>query len=210
MDLSRIEALKVELHPTGINLSSFLTTIEDIIQIKAESKNISFGLETGPNLPTGIIADETRLRQILLNLLGNAVKFTNTGQVVFRVLALSHQEEIADKGQLEQYTIRFEVKDTGVGIPSDQLEKIFTPFEQVLEIPNHEGTGLGLSISRQLVHLMGGEIQVKSEVGHGSTFWFDLTFPVVEIAISQKPMERIVTGYKGPRKKVLIVDDQAY
>ncbi len=140
----------------------------------------------------------------------NAVKFTNSGQVVFRVFTLSHLEKNIDKKQFEQYTIRFEVKDTGIGIPSDKLEKIFSPFEQVMEMPIREGAaGLGLSVSRQLSHLLGGEIKVESEFGHGSTFWFDLTTPVVESLILKKTIERIVTGYKGSRKKVLIVDDRS-
>ncbi len=208
LDLSRIEAHKIEIHPSDVNMSDFLTTIEDIIRIKAETKKILFTINKMPDLPAGIIADETRLRQVVLNLLGNAIKFTESGQVIFSVSVLLYQKEDAVKKKVESCTIHFEVKDTGFGIPADQLEKIFVPFEQVSVMPIREGTGLGLSISSQLVNLMGGEIHVESILGHGSTFWFDLTFPVVEIVISQKPFQRIVTGYKGPRKKVLIVDDR--
>ncbi len=208
LDLSRIEAHKIEIHPSDVNISDFLTTIEDIIRIKAESKKLTFTINKSPELPAGIITDETRLRQIVLNLLGNAIKFTETGQVIFTLSVLSYQKEDAVKKQPELCTIRFEVKDTGFGIPADQLEKIFVPFEQVSTMPIREGTGLGLSISRQLIHLMGGEIHIKSIVSHGSTFWFDLTFSVVEIGISRKPVQRIATAYKGPRKKILIVDDR--
>lgn len=209
LDLSKIEANKLKIHPAKINLSGFLTTIQDVIRIRAEMKNLSFVFESGPGLPEGIIADETRLRQVLLNLLGNAIKFTDRGLVTFRVHLLSHQEENIAKGQIEQSTIHFEVQDTGIGIPKDKIEKIFVPFEQAGNIPPREGgTGLGLSISRQLVHLMGGEIQVESEIGHGSRFWFDLTFPVAKIEAHKKITERMVTGYKGPRKRVLIVDDR--
>ncbi len=200
LDLSKIEARKVELHPAGIYLVSFLEMIEDIIKVRAELKNISFTSEPDSDLPVGVIADEIRLRQVLLNLLGNAVKFTNTGHVVFRVSLYCLKESSA--------TIHFEVEDTGVGIAPDKLEQIFAPFEQVGEMSNQDGTGLGLAISRQLVRMMGSEIFVKSEVGHGSTFWFDLDLPIAVIEPSRKPMERIVIGYKGSRKKVLVVDDR--
>ncbi len=200
LDLSKIEARKVELHPAGIDLAAFLDTIEDIIKVRAELKNLSFTFKSDSDLPVGVIADETRLRQVLLNLLGNAVKFTNTGQVVFRVSLYGLKECSA--------TIHFEVEDTGPGIASDKLKKIFIPFEQTGEMTNQEGTGLGLAISRQLVHMMGGEIFVKSEVGHGSTFWFDLDLPLATVEPSRKPMKRIVTGYKGSRRKVLVVDDR--
>ncbi len=200
LDLSRIEARKLELHPVGIHFHDFLETIEDIMGVRAASKNITLIFNVNPDLPTGILSDETRLRQVLLNLLGNAIKFTHTGQVVFRVVVLSHQNK--------NVTIHFEVKDTGIGIASEKHKTIFTPFEQVEEISSGEGTGLGLAISSQLVHSMGGEIHVNSEIGRGSTFWFDLTFPVIEMAQPLKSMGRIVSGYKGLRRKVLIVDDR--
>ncbi len=199
LDLSKIEAHKLEIHPAVVHFPSFLSTIEDIIRVRAELKNLNFVFETESDLLGGVMADETRLRQVLLNLLGNAVKFTDAGQVVFRVAMLSRKENSAG--------IRFEVKDTGPGIGSDKLETIFAPFEQAGEIASREGTGLGLAISRQLVHMMDGEICVKSEIGHGSIFWFELNLPLVETEPPVKTIERVVTGYQGPRKKVLIVDD---
>lgn len=205
LDLSRIEAQKFKLHPSGINLQFFFEAIKDVIQIKAESKQLSVYFNLEKDLPSGIIADETRLRQVLINLLGNAVKFTDSGYVKCNVSVLSYQKE---KKQIpQQCTIRFEVKDTGSGIKHDQLENIFSPFEQVSEIAVKEGTGLGLSISRQLIQMMGGEISVESELGKGSRFWFDLTFPVLTVPVTLKETEKTVIGYKGLRKKVLIADD---
>jgi predicted ATPase/signal transduction histidine kinase/DNA-binding NarL/FixJ family response regulator len=210
LDLSRIEANKIEIHKETVNLTGFLNAIQDVIRIRAETKYLSFIVEFGPELPANIIADETRLRQVLLNLLGNAVKFTDKGQVIFRVHSISHREENIDKEQIEKSTIHFEVQDTGIGIPRDKLDTIYVPFEQVGNIsPREGGTGLGLSISRQLVHLMEGEIYVESEIGRGSRFWFDLTFPVAKIEAPQKIAERMIIGYKGAHKRVLIVDDRA-
>lgn len=208
LDLSRIEANRIELHPSGIDLSVFLDSIRDVIRIKAESKQISVYFKLDPDLPKGIIADETRLRQVLLNLLGNAVKFTDSGNVICHVSVLSYRKEEPGKIQSRQCTIRFEVKDTGRGIRSDQLEKIFAPFEQVRDAVASEGVGLGLAISRQLVQMMGGDISVQSELGKGSRFWFDLTFSTTDVLAPFKPVGKIIIGYKGVRKKVLIVDDR--
>lgn len=208
LDLSRIEANKFELHPSGIDLMLFLDSIRDVIRIKAESKHLSVNFQIDPELPLGIAADETRLRQILLNLLGNAIKFTDSGYVLCRVSVLSCENKKNGKMKSRQCSIRFEVKDTGAGIHSEQVEKIFAPFEQAKDVRETEGVGLGLSISRQLVQMMGGDISVESELGKGSRFWFDLTFPTVDVSVPFKPADKNITGYKGARKKVLIVDDR--
>jgi CheY-like chemotaxis protein len=132
-----------------------------------------------------------------LNLLANAVKFTDRGRVSLRVC-------FSPPGRL-----RFEVHDTGIGVGADQLETIFQPFEQVND-PQRRlgGAGLGLAISRQFVRLMSSDIHVTSQIGVGSTFWFELEVPVIETGMTALP-ERFVTGYAGPRKKVLVVDDVA-
>ncbi|HEX2959921.1 MAG TPA: PAS domain S-box protein [Chitinispirillaceae bacterium] len=208
LDLSRIEANKIELHPSVIDLPLFLDSISNVIRIKAEAKQISVDFQIDPDIPRGIIADETRLRQVLLNLLGNAIKFTDSGYVICRTSVFSCRNENAGEIPGRQCTIRFEVQDTGTGIRSDQLEKIFTPFEQVRNVAASEGVGLGLAICRQLVQMMGGDIFVESELGKGSRFWFDLTFSTTDVSVPFKPAERIITGYKGVRKKVLIVDDR--
>ena len=144
-----------------------------------------------------IRADESRLRQVLLNLLAKAVKFTDRGQVSLCV-------RFSPPSRL-----RFEVHDTGIGVSADQLETIFQPFEQVSDSQHRlGGAGLGLAISRRFVRLMGSDIHVTSAVGAGSTFWFELDVPVIETEVMAPP-ERLVTGYEGPRKKVLVVDDVA-
>jgi CheY-like chemotaxis protein len=146
-----------------------------------------------------VTIDETRLRQVLLNLLGNAVKFTDGGKVSLRVLP-------AQAGA----RLRFEVADSGIGMSAQQLARIFQPFEQVASTPRHEGgTGLGLAISQQLVRLMGGNIDVVSEPGKGSTFWFEIDAPVAAAdPVTVQPQEALV-GYEGDRKRLLVVDDTA-
>jgi len=197
LDLAKIEAGKVELSFTDIALAQFLRIIAEIIDVRAEQKGLNFICDMAPDLPSGIRADESRLRQVLLNLLANAVKFTDRGQVSLRV-------------RFSPPTLlRFEVQDTGIGLSADQLEIIFQRFEQVSGPQRRSGgAGLGLAISRQLVRLMGGDIHVTSQVGVGSTFWFELEVPVIETEMVVPP-ERMVTGYEGPRKKVLVVDDVA-
>jgi predicted ATPase/signal transduction histidine kinase/CheY-like chemotaxis protein len=193
LDLSKIEARKLELYPENINFASFIDSITEIIGMRAEQKNVCFAYETLGDLPQGVEIDEKRLRQVLLNLLGNAIKFTDKGQVTLRISAIEE-------------TFRFEVKDTGVGMTDEELEKIFQPFEQVGDTQKRaEGTGLGLAISRQLVELMGSEIKIKSEFGKGSTFFFDLKLKAVEV--EEKIEQRRIISYKDEKKTLLIVDD---
>jgi CheY-like chemotaxis protein len=151
-------------------------------------------------VPQAVIADETRLRQVLLNLLSNAVKFTEQGEVVLRVRVVQHGAQRA--------TLRFDVQDTGVGLHQDQIEKIFRPFEQVGDARRRTvGSGLGLAISRQLVRLMGGDIHVASEPGRGAAFSFELELQVVRTALGGPAAPQRITGYEGPRRRILIVDD---
>jgi CheY-like chemotaxis protein len=143
------------------------------------------------------------LRQVLLNLLGNAVKFTDRGNIVLNV------QRVAASGD-DQATVRlrFEVEDSGIGMSEEQLARIFQPFEQVGDIRRREaGTGLGLAISQQLIWLMGGTIHVRSEPGKGSLFWFELDLPVAEPLMTDLAEQARIGGYEGPRKKILIVDD---
>jgi signal transduction histidine kinase/DNA-binding NarL/FixJ family response regulator len=205
LDLSRIEARKMELYPTTFNFPHFLESVIGIIRMRVQQKNIIFDYETVNILPIGVQADEKRLRQILINLLGNAIKFTDNGGVTLKITVLNGK--VSDENSK---TLRFEIEDTGVGMTPEQSEKIFLPFEQVGDIQSRAaGTGLGLAISQQLVQLMGSELKVKSEFGKGSTFWFDLILPIVaklmQITSSQ---EREIIGYKGKRQKILIVDDR--
>ncbi len=161
-----------------------------------------------PDLPASVKADDKRLRQVLINLLGNAVKFTDHGEIALRVQSTASPHPRTDNGGEAMARLRFEVEDSGIGMSDDQLSRIFQPFEQVAEMQRREGgTGLGLSISQQLIRLMGGNIQVKSQLGRGSLFWFELDLPVAKTAMAALPVQQTVIGYEGPRKKTLIVDD---
>ncbi|MRW86674.1 response regulator [Pseudoduganella sp. FT26W] len=206
LDLSRVDAGKMEFHPKPVRLGDLLAVVGDIMRVRAEQKHLHFELELMDGLPQAVSADETRLRQVLLNLLGNAVKFTDRGAVRLRVSRLAEQQgDAADVAR-----VRFEVLDQGIGIAADQQEAIFRPFEQVGDPSRRAGgTGLGLAISRQLVQLMGGALQVDSTPGKGSRFWFDVPLNVVEAPGALVSGERIATGYVGPRKTILVVDDVA-
>ncbi len=202
LDLSKIEARKMELCPNDLYLPGFLESVVGIMQMRTLEKDILFKYEPAENLPIGILADEKRLRQVLLNLLGNAVKFTDYGEVTFRIAATPSDDN--------RVRMRFDVIDTGVGMTPAQLEKIFQPFEQVGDAKSRAaGTGLGLAITQQLVELMGGKITVESKFGQGSTFWFEISFPIVD-AIAEPQPEALgqITGYQGARRTLLVVDDK--
>jgi CheY-like chemotaxis protein len=152
--------------------------------------------------------DEKRLRQVLLNLLGNAIKFTDSGSVALRVEPVQTTELPASRDPAPSVRLRFEIEDTGIGMSEEQLSRIFRPFEQVSDSLHREGgAGLGLAISRHLVRLMGGEIRVQSRLGEGSLFAFEIDLPVGERLVVRAGPLRIASGYRGPRKTVLIVDD---
>lgn len=207
LDLAKVEAGKVELHLVDTRLMNLLESIHDIMRFKTESKQIAFALEAAPTLPHIIRADERRLRQILLNLLGNAVKFTERGVVTLRV---TDKQPLSPANQEKQIAwLRFEVEDTGIGMTEDELKNVFEPFAQAGHISYKEqGTGLGLAISRNLVRLMGGELSAVSQPGIGSRFSFEFSAPVVESIESDKPHEmRRIIGIEGTPPRILIVDD---
>jgi signal transduction histidine kinase/DNA-binding NarL/FixJ family response regulator len=196
LDLAKIEAGKQEIFEEDMRLDEVIRVIAEMIRVKAEQKGLHFVCDLAPGLPVVVRADEKRLRQVLLNLLSNAVKFTEHGEVRLGV----------------QFTppsrLHFEVCDTGLGLSAAQCEKLFTPFEQITDVARRiGGTGLGLAISWQLVRLMGGEIQVESQLGQGSRFWFEVELQAVSFDATAPLQERMLTGYEGPRKKVLVVDD---
>jgi PAS domain S-box-containing protein len=215
LDLSKIEAEKIELYPDDFNFLAFLQGLFEIFRLKAAQKSITFTYLASHQLPATVHADEKRLRQVLMNLLSNAVKFTDTGTVTFQVEVIGRRDW-EDKGEptnnQQQITkIRFQIEDTGIGITPEQLEKIFLPFEQVGDILRcSEGTGLGLTISQKLVSLMESEIFVESTPGVGSRFWFDLDLPVTANLIEQTPIQSTDTiiGYEGKKRKILVVDDR--
>jgi PAS domain S-box-containing protein len=201
LDLAKVETGKLGLDTEALRVSDFLREVADIVRVKAEQKGLTFSVLAAPDLPPAVRADKMRLRQVLLNLLGNAVKFTDHGHVTLAVRRV-------DAGDA---TVRlcFEVRDSGIGLAADQLECIFDPFEQVGDAQRRVGgTGLGLAISRQLVRLMGSEIQVESRPGAGSRFWFELSLPLFDAGPAAAPAARPqVTGYEGRRRRVLVVDD---
>jgi CheY-like chemotaxis protein len=203
LDLSKIEAGKLELRPAPLDLAPFLQGIVDMVRVRAEQKQLRFAFEAG-DLPEAVVADAKQLRQVLLNLLGNAVKFTDAGEVSLRV------DAAPDDGSAK-LRLRFAVQDSGLGISSDDLKTLFQPFQQVGDAERQRGgTGLGLVISRELVRAMGGDIAVDSEPGRGSCFRFELELARVEPQVAASgSAERVVTGYDGVRKKVLVVDDVA-
>ena len=186
LDHAKIEAGKLELVYRNIDCSQFLVDIVDMIGIQAQMKELSFQYLVDSPLPSHIFADEQRLRQTLLNLLSNALKFTDRGQVSLHVQAVPitdqqiNDQQINTNAQNHQ-KIRFIVQDSGIGISQEQLAKIFSPFEQVGNKSRQAaGTGLGLSITQKLVEKMGGNLQVESELGSGSKFWFEIIFPCSE------------------------------
>ncbi len=208
LDLSKIEARKMELYEAPLHLLQFLEGVAGIVRMRAQQKDLRFVFESHGDLPKGVIADEKRLRQILINLLGNAIKFTKEGKITLRVTGLS----ISIQQDKPKCQIRFEVIDTGVGMTPEQLTKIFDPFEQVGDMQKRaEGTGLGLAISRQLVQLMRGELWVKSEYGQGSTFGFDLPLEIVEVDEASSSMQTLrtdISGYQGEKRTILVADDR--
>ncbi len=221
LDLSKIEAGRMELQVSDVHLPEFLRQIAEMIRIRAHQQESVFVYEPDPNLPIMVRADEKRLREVLLNLLGNAVKFTDQGSVTLRI-ANGEWRNIStpnpsQEGKFEIRNLKFEIEDTGIGIAPEKLEKIFLPFQQAGDQRYAvKGTGLGLAISRKLVEMMGGELKVNSTVGKGSAFWFDVNLPVVEDDVtpllsgvegSAAQPSRKVIGYKGERRTVLVVDD---
>jgi signal transduction histidine kinase/CheY-like chemotaxis protein len=166
LDLSKIEAGHVELELKDFDLDILVRDVINMIQVKAEDKNLRLTLDKGPNLPRFIHGDASKLRQILLNLLSNSVKFTDTGGVTLRLYTVS--------GEHEHITLKGEVEDTGYGIQGEDINRIFSPFEQLKDSPLQKGTGLGLTITRQFVEMMDGEIKVQSTPGKGSLFSFTI------------------------------------
>ncbi|MEM9543926.1 MAG: ATP-binding protein [Cyanobacteria bacterium P01_E01_bin.42] len=203
LDLAKIEARKLDLNPNAVHLPTFLQGVVEICRIRADRKALEFIYHPPENLPEAVILDEKRLQQVSINLLGNAIKFTDRGSVSFTV-------EVLETPAPERHRLRFSIIDTGVGMEPEQLETIFQPFEQVGDRKKQtEGTGLGLAISRQIVELMGSQLQVKSELGKGSTFWFEIEVPAAreEVAPSKIVEQDAIAGYQGEKRHILVVDD---
>jgi signal transduction histidine kinase/purine-cytosine permease-like protein/ActR/RegA family two-component response regulator len=196
LDISKIEAGRLYLSRDEVRLSEFLDQLVGMFRLQAMAKGIDFVFRRPAVLPVVVYADEKRLRQILINLLSNAIKFTQIGSVQFVV---HYRSPVAE----------FEITDTGPGIQPGDIERIFAPFERGAlgaEQPQ-TGTGLGLTISRLLAGVMGGDIKVTSQVGSGSTFRVKMLLSEVTNPTRIAPVNAPVSGYQGPRKTILITDD---
>jgi signal transduction histidine kinase/CheY-like chemotaxis protein len=206
LDLSRIEAGKLVLHPTTVDLRALATEAVELMTVAAREKPVRLSCHVPEQLPTHVEADPIRLRQVLVNLLHNAVKFTERGSVSLDVMLLAHQA-----GSVQ---LRFAVRDTGIGIAPEQLERVFESFTQAdnSSTRRYSGSGLGLTIVKHLVELMDGQVGVTSREGEGSTFWFDLTLPVSEApapAESPLALAEPADAEAEPSAHVLLVEDDA-
>ena len=223
LEMSKIEAGHISLNATNFDLVQMLSHLERMLQLRAESKGLELIFELSPYLPTYVNTDEKKLRQILINLLGNGIKFTQEGRVILRVellepvcLIKEHiKESLFPEAGLGEVVVHFQVEDTGPGIPAAEISKLFNPFVQTeMGQQFQEGTGLGLAISQRFVQLLGGEITVDSTVGVGTNFKFDLPLCIVESEpIEPTKLDRLqqqVIGLapKQPTYRVLVVEDK--
>jgi signal transduction histidine kinase/ActR/RegA family two-component response regulator len=199
LDFSKIEAGCMELESCEFDLHLLIERAIDLQGAQAARKGIELVWDVEPSAPARVCGDPTRLRQLVINLVSNAVKFTHTGEVSVNVRQLARTEGIA--------ILRFEVRDTGIGIPASALERIFHPFTQADESTTRcfGGTGLGLAICQRIVDLMDGKIGVESELGRGSLFWFEIPLPVASGVSQSSP--KLVADLEGLR--ALVVDDNA-
>ena len=204
LEMSKIEAGRTTLNETSFDLHNLLDSLQRMLQLKADSKGLQLIFERASNLPQAICTDESKLRQVLMNLLGNALKFTHKGSVMLRVSVVSSNKQAL--------TIHFEVEDTGPGIANSELDRLFKPFVQTETGQKaQEGTGLGLAISRKFVELMGGEITVSSWVGVGTLFKFDIQAQAVAPKKTQlQATNRQVIGLEAgqPSYRILVVEDK--
>ncbi len=186
LDFSKIDAGKMELVEDNYNITSTIHDVQNLINARISSKDVVFVIDVDPNIPELLLGDEVRIRQILINLLGNAVKFTTKGKIELKI---SYQKVEEDTAKLT-----FEVSDTGIGIKKENIEKLFEEFTQVDTKKNRsiQGTGLGLAISSRLARMMRGDIQVDSLYGKGTTF----TLTILQTIVSETPIADIEDGHK--------------
>jgi len=207
LDMSRIEAGRVTLTQAPFCLVDLLRDLETMFRVRAQDKGLELKVELDPELPQQVVGDEGKLRQVFINLLGNAVKFTEKGLITLRVRAGASQEESQGR---RAFLLEAEIEDTGPGIPEQDLERIFDPFAQAAAGARTGGTGLGLAISQRFIEMMGGSIRVASQPGQGSCFRFDaLVCPAPEVDEEPAPPPRRIVGLEpgqGPCR-VLVVDD---
>ncbi len=203
LDLSKIEAGRIEIRPTDFDLHIMLQSLSEMFSLRAEKKGLTVTFDIAPDVPRHIHADEGKLRQVLINLLGNAVKFTASGGITMNV---RYHHRASDTALLH-----IEVKDTGVGIAPEELVEVFKTFVQTESgRQTQTGTGLGLPISREYVRMMGGDLIVESEVGVGSKFEFDIPVEVIDPEVTKRQRQQRVVGLAEgqPAYKILVAEDQ--
>jgi len=195
LDFSKIEAGKIELEHVDFDLAAMVEDVSDLMSLTAHEKDLTYVCSIDPAIPPKLKGDPGRVRQILINLCGNAIKFTHAGEIVVRAaLQKMHDDAV---------TVQFSVTDTGIGIPPDRMDKLFKSFSQVDASTTRRfgGTGLGLAISKQLAQKMNGAIGVESTPGRGSTFWFTAVFTKLSV-----PYERMPPLTGAPKRRILVVD----
>ncbi len=211
LDLSKIEAGRMDLNYEFVDLKIVISEIENIFRLKCDNEDIELIMDISPNLPDGVFIDELKLKQIIINLMGNAVKFTNQGYIKLATYTQNVESINLSDNAFNYCDLVFEITDSGIGISEDSIHKIFEPFlqQQAKNSKNTKGTGLGLSITKNLVDLMGGKITVNSKLGKGSTF--KLVFP-------EKPFIKEMTSFEKKnhidtdniifdRNSILVIDD---
>lgn len=205
LDISKIESGRVSLDASATDLHQVIQEMRSLMHVKAQEKGLDFAVEQSLDFPRRANVDSGKLRQVLINLIGNAIKFTQTGGVILHA-------KVAHWESQQSARIRFEVKDSGPGIRTEDLERLFQPFVQLANQSIRDpGTGLGLAICKQYVELMGGQLDVASEPGRGSVFYFEIPVAVlpVEETPAAPPHGRVIGLAEGqPRYRILIVEDQ--
>ncbi len=205
LDISKIESGRLELEETPFDLFQIMQEMKSLMSVSAQERGLNFILEQSPDVPRNIIVDGGKLRQVLINLIGNAIKYTKKGRVILRAM-------VSEKETQELVYLRFEVEDTGPGINKKDIGQIFLPFVQLGgHMSTQTGTGLGLAICKQYVELMNGQIGVNSELGKGSTFHFEIPVTVnLSAKIPATPEKGRVIGLAEgqPRHRLLIAEDQ--
>jgi CheY-like chemotaxis protein len=194
--MSKIEAGRVVLNETIFDLYHMLDSLKNMLKLKAEAKGLHLIFECATEVPQHVSTDEIKLRQVLINLLGNAIKFTQQGRVTLRVVSLVRSQIVGKEGEhTDPRVIQFEVEDTGVGIAGEELFNVFKPFVQTTSgRKSQEGTGLGLPISRKFIRLMGGNIAFSSGLGKGTTFTFDITVQAIKRPEEIKESRELAKG----------------
>ncbi len=205
LDISKIEAGKLQLEQIAFSLHDSLNNLFQIMKVKADEKKLGFSLEIDDTIPPVLLGDTVRLNQILINLVGNAIKFTEAGEVILRASALSLTDN--------NCTVRFDVVDTGIGIEDEAVKVIFESFSQASSDTNRRfgGTGLGLSIAKQLIQLHGGRISLESKLGEGTTFTFEIPYLIgshTDLTLEETRLEANSEDVRG--LKVLLVEDNAF